>query len=310
MNNLIYLISLLSVILAVEFRGCLESCTVDSYSDECNSTDRCTVKRCPPNCSPCFQSFKQIEFILTTLDPSQCTVVSESFDQIKGKQAAVTASAQDEIGLQVEEILSGVQKEVIECAERGMTESFAEAATTVNTELDAQVASVNNLVSSAVNQALFTIGLVGLLPDATVTALVQTSGSVFQQALSAIINQIAIENAKIQAVSKKDIKRDLLSILAKYINRIVACIKNVFSHIMLSRIKTSFDSFMKQLQEILRAGEASLVALLVQSNRKIIGGISYMLSLCIDSLRGRSSNEAGLLLPLYLAGQGGNPIIN
>lgn len=72
--------------------------------------------------------------------------------------------------------------------------------------------------------------------------------------------------------------------LSKYIYRIIGWIKVTFKIIVQIKVKGVFKILKKQVEDILKSRETSLVTTLAQINKKIFNSVSYLLSLCSKSL--------------------------
>lgn len=271
---------------------------IESYSQS-------EINSCSTECNTYLTEFKRIEFILNSLNQTQNKFIVESFNQINNKQLSTVDSASDNINNLLEDLIRSVQKEIIESTEKGISNSFLEVTSIINKVLDIQINSVNTNVDVSINAILYIIATIGLLPDASVLAFVQTPGTPFQVSISAVINKIANDNKKLAILTKKNVRNDLLVTLLKNVRKITSKIKILFDKIAISNIYPTFDKMIGQLKDDLKAGENLLVCGLTKVNMKIIWGINYLLGLCTDSMKKEDSERL-----LVLSGQEINPNVN
>lgn len=248
------------------------------------------------NCSTesgnCLTQLQQIKFVLNSLDQNQKKAIVESFNKINDKQGSAVDSSCNDINYLLETLEKCIQKDIIEYVDRGISNGFLEAALILNRALDVQIDSVNAGVTTAVNTVNFLISLTALLDDATILTLVRTPRSSLALALTVVINKIAVDNNKLGISSSRDIKKNLRIVLLINLRKIASSIKDSFSKIKILNIKSIFDNLIKELKEILNSGKGLMICGLEKANMKIIGSVKYLLSLCVDKLNNKDSEDS------------------
>lgn len=278
----------------------------------------------PPRCCPtalwqpkpndkCSSSFKQIEFLLGTIEPADTVAVTEAFRNATLKTNAVVDEAYVNSKLELESSKDDLYKEVITCINRNINESAVEILELLNRELiDAQeqlVVAVN--AANAAITALIT--QLATLPAADIALAITTVGSPFQVAVAAAVSAIADANKLILNNIRNEARRAAPVIVSLKKQRVDECIDDGFRRFTNCnnvRFKLLVDNLKSKLNDILKTTETSLIVTLAAVNRRIIEGIRYIINICRETLDGKSSGDAQIAIPLMLPDSGMSSLMN
>lgn len=296
----------------------------DSYSwSDCESFDWC---RRPSRKNPrrpfywfnragdkCCSSFKQLEFLLGTLEPANIAVVNEVFRTLISKTDSTVDEAYVNSKIEFESSRDDFYKSIMHCINGSLREHSAENLDYLNTELQ-QLQEDHTVNINTVNTQVSTLIIqLGQQPDAEILSAIKVQNSPFQLAVANLVSSIADSHKTLVNGIKTNAKRGEPSLLSCRKQRIDECINEAFkafNHSLSAKWKVGFENLKKKLETIAKSSEAALITGLNTVNRRIIEGIKYILNLCRETLEGKSYGNPQVAIPFILPDNSTNPLVN
>lgn len=261
----------------------------------------------------CSSSFKQVEFLLGTVEPADTAVVNEVFRNLIVKNDSAVDEAYVNSKIEFESSKDDLYKNIMNCINNGLREHSGENLEYLNSQLFDAQDELASAINASNTQIASQIVQLGQQTDAEVLSAIRTQNSPFQLTLSTVVLGIADTHKTILTGIRNDAKRAEPSLLSSRKQRIDECINEAFktfNNSLSAKWRLVFENLKKKLETVAKSSETTLVNGLNGVNRRIVDGIKYILNLCREALEGKSCGDTQVAIPFILPDSGANPILN
>lgn len=259
----------------------------------------------------CLSVLKQVDMALSNNDAADTAYVVETFKNIFNKISALLNESSADFAMKLEDSKDTLYKNVIDCMKSGVAEVLAETIEGVIRELEDIQDRAKDRLNDQTNAVTGIVQKLAALDPAAILQALQGLNSPFNSELGNVLRTAYDLNKQDLQRLRSCLKKELPAITAARIQKISECIAEAFkkyTNTVQHLLKNFVDFLKKSIEEILKSSEISLIANLIQLNRKISETVKIYLSICTDILSGRCYDNP--VVPLYVPEVGPNPVIS